>query len=162
MFLVRLGTWRIFGSKKDVVERQRGRDMKKRSEEPGTDPNAANARDHVGAKDWLCTEIAAHGNSTTASEEYRRDELLLLLAQRIGRLPPGSKKILAMYYHENLSVPGIATYFDLPGWRITEILTQTVCLLRNDLPKFRPMKPSRSLSTPTVNARSRPVCWPLP
>jgi hypothetical protein len=39
-----------------------------------------------------------------------------------------------MYYYENLPVPGIATYLDLPAWRITEILTQNVCLLRNDLP----------------------------
>jgi RNA polymerase sigma factor FliA len=108
--------------------------MKKRSEEPGTDLTAANADDHLGAKDWLFTEIAVHGHSMGISEKYRRDELLPLLAQRLARLPLRAKKVLAMYYYENLPVPGIATYLDLPAWRITEILTQTVCLLRNDLP----------------------------
>jgi RNA polymerase sigma factor FliA len=103
--------------------------VKKRSEEPGTDLTAANA----GAKDWLSTEITVHGSSMGISEQYRRGELLPLLAQRIARLPLRAKKVLAMYYYENLPVPGIATCLDLPAWRITEILTQTVCLLRNDL-----------------------------
>jgi DNA-directed RNA polymerase specialized sigma subunit len=108
--------------------------MKKRSEEPVTDPSAANADGYLGAKDWLLPEIAAHGNSMGISENCRRDELLSLLGQRIGCLPLRAKKVLAMYYYENLPVPGIAAYLDLPAWRITEILTQTVCLLRQDLP----------------------------
>ena len=53
--------------------------MKKRSEEPGTDLTAANADDHLGAKDWLFTEIAVHGHSMGISEKYRRDELLPLM-----------------------------------------------------------------------------------
>jgi DNA-directed RNA polymerase specialized sigma subunit len=59
-----------------------------------------------------------------------RKEVILLLAQRIGQLPLASKKLLAMYYYENLPISEIADCFNLPGCRIYEILTQTVGLLR--------------------------------
>jgi predicted DNA-binding protein YlxM (UPF0122 family) len=55
-----------------------------------------------------------------------RKEVILLLAQRVGQLPLASKKLLAMYYYENLPISEIADCFNLPGCRIYEILTQTV------------------------------------
>ena len=62
-----------------------------------------------------------------------RKELLTLLAQHIAQLPLASKKLLAMYYYENLTISEIAACFNLPAWRIYEILRQTVGLLGNDL-----------------------------
>jgi len=50
-------------------------------------------------------------------------------------LPLASKKLLAMYYYENLPISGIAGCFNLPACRIYEILRQTVGLLGNDLLK---------------------------
>ena len=64
-----------------------------------------------------------------------RKELLPLLAQLIAQLPLGSRKLLAMYYYENLPTSWIAACFNLPACRVDEILTQTVGLLGNDLLK---------------------------
>jgi DNA-directed RNA polymerase specialized sigma subunit len=68
-------------------------------------------------------------------EVLEHKEVLSLLAQRIAQLPLASKKILAMYYYENLPISEIAACFNLPACHIEEILTQTVGLLRNDLLK---------------------------
>ena len=73
--------------------------------------------------------------SIPSLDVLERKELLSLLAQRIAQLPLASKKLLAMYYYENLPISGIAACFNLPGCRIYEILTQTVGLLGNDLLK---------------------------
>ena len=62
-----------------------------------------------------------------------RKEVLPLFARRIAQLPLTSKKILAMYYYENLPTSWIAACFNLSACRVDEILTQTVGLLRNDL-----------------------------
>ncbi len=57
-------------------------------------------------------------------------------AQHIAQLPLASKKLLAMYYYENLPISEIAACFNLPACRIYETLTQTVGLLGNDVLKF--------------------------
>jgi hypothetical protein len=60
-------------------------------------------------------------------------EPLLRLAHRLARLPLAWKKILAMYYYENLPISGIATGFNVPAWRIADILAQTVDLFRSEV-----------------------------
>jgi DNA-directed RNA polymerase specialized sigma subunit len=62
-------------------------------------------------------------------EVLERKAVLSLLAQRIAQLPLASKKILAMYYHDNLPISEIAACYNLPVSQIDEILTQTVGLL---------------------------------
>jgi DNA-directed RNA polymerase specialized sigma subunit len=62
--------------------------------------------------------------------------ILAMLAHRMARLPAVTRKILAMYFHENLPKAGIAACLDLPVWRIDEILGQTIGLLQNDLRRF--------------------------
>jgi hypothetical protein len=54
-------------------------------------------------------------------------------SRSFAQLPLGSRKLLAMYYYENLPTSWIAACFNLPACRVDEILTQTVGLLRNDL-----------------------------
>ena len=71
--------------------------------------------------------------SIPSLDVLERKEVILLLAQRIGQLPLASKKLLAMYYYEDLPISGIAACFNLPASRIYEILTQTVGLLGKDL-----------------------------
>jgi DNA-directed RNA polymerase specialized sigma subunit len=71
--------------------------------------------------------------SIPSLDVLERKAVLLRLAQRIAQLPMASKKLLAMYYYENLPIPEIADCFNLPGCRIYEIITQTVGLLGNDL-----------------------------
>jgi DNA-directed RNA polymerase specialized sigma subunit len=61
----------------------------------------------------------------------RDNDLLQILAQRIEKLSPKAKKILAMYYHENFTLSEIATGFGLNDCQIDEIRAQTVGLLNN-------------------------------
>jgi RNA polymerase sigma factor for flagellar operon FliA len=62
-----------------------------------------------------------------------RNEVVELLAQRIAQLPRIPKKVLAMYYYENLRPPEIATGLGLTENEIELIRTQTVRLLQNKL-----------------------------
>jgi RNA polymerase sigma factor for flagellar operon FliA len=64
-----------------------------------------------------------------------RKEVLSLLAQRMAELPDTPKKVLAMYYYENMRICEIATCFKLTESRICQIHTQTIGLLRNYLVK---------------------------
>jgi DNA-directed RNA polymerase specialized sigma24 family protein len=90
------------------------------------------ADNHGDAKDWPFHETVQDG-PLMPRDVLERKELLPLLAQLIAQLPLGSRKLLAMYYYENLPTSWIAACFNLPACRVDEILTQTVGLLRNDL-----------------------------
>jgi RNA polymerase sigma factor for flagellar operon FliA len=59
-----------------------------------------------------------------------KKELLQLVMQRIQQLPDMPKKILAMYYFEDLRLSEIAAAFGLSEGRIPQIHTQTVLSLR--------------------------------
>ena len=74
--------------------------------------------------------------SIPSLDVLERKEMLPLLAQHIAQLPLASKKLLAMYYYENLPISEIAACFNQPACRIYETLTQTVGLLGNDVLKF--------------------------
>ena len=65
-----------------------------------------------------------------------RDEVLSLLAERMAELPDMPKKVLAMYYYENMSLSEIAACFRLTESRICHIHNQTIGLLRNYLASF--------------------------
>ena len=60
-----------------------------------------------------------------------RNRVLELLTQRIAQLPRIPKKVMAMYYYENLQPAEIAAGLGLTEGEIELILTQTVRLLRN-------------------------------
>jgi len=62
-----------------------------------------------------------------------RNKVPQLLTQRIAQLSRISKKVLAMYYYENLRPAEIATGLGLTENEIELILTQTVRLLRSKL-----------------------------
>lgn len=62
-----------------------------------------------------------------------RRDLLPLLIQRIEQLSPKAKKILAMYYYENLSLSEIAASFRQSECQIDEIRTETVGSLNHFL-----------------------------
>jgi DNA-directed RNA polymerase specialized sigma24 family protein len=62
-----------------------------------------------------------------------REEALLFLVQRIVHLPPVPRRVLAMYYHESLSLSEIALYFGLTEGQIDKIRIETVDLLRKYL-----------------------------
>jgi RNA polymerase sigma factor for flagellar operon FliA len=62
-----------------------------------------------------------------------RNKVLKLLAQRVAQLPRIPKKVLAMYYYDNLRPAEIATGLGLTENEIELILTQTVRLLQSKL-----------------------------
>ena len=69
----------------------------------------------------------------SALDVLERKEVLSLLAQRMATLPKMQKKVLAMYYYENMKLSEIATCFGLTESRISQINTQTVGVLRTYL-----------------------------
>jgi DNA-directed RNA polymerase specialized sigma24 family protein len=110
--------------------------VKKQNDVSGPYATAALADDHGDTKDQPFHEFVPDGFSIPSLDVLERKEMLPLLAQHIAQLPLASKKLLAMYYYENLPISEIAACFNLPACRIYETLTQTVGLLGNDVLKF--------------------------
>jgi RNA polymerase sigma factor FliA len=75
-------------------------------------------------------EVIADDCSVSAYDVVERKEIIALLAERITQLPEIPKKVLAMYYYENLRLADIATCFSLTESRICQIHTQAVSQLR--------------------------------
>ena len=81
-------------------------------------------------EDQSLHEIIPDDSCIAPLDALERKEVLSLLAQRMEQLPPVPKKILAMYYYENMRLSEIAACFGLTESRICQIHTQTVGLLR--------------------------------
>jgi RNA polymerase sigma factor for flagellar operon FliA len=75
-------------------------------------------------------ELLADESVVTGRETVEKQELLELLTQRIASLPDIPRKILAMYYFENLRLAEIAAVFGLTESRICQIHSQTILGLR--------------------------------
>ena len=69
----------------------------------------------------------------SARDELEKRELIGLVIDRIQKLPDVPKKVLAMYYFENMRVSEIAAAFGLTEGRISQIHTQAVLSLRTFL-----------------------------
>jgi RNA polymerase sigma factor for flagellar operon FliA len=74
------------------------------------------------------------------SDSLEQREYALQLAERIGVLPPVQKKLLAMYYVENLPLAEIAVHLGLSKIGACQILVKTSARLlatrRIPLPKM--------------------------
>jgi RNA polymerase sigma factor FliA len=75
-------------------------------------------------------DLIADDAAVPASEVVERKEMVALLAERIAQLPEMPKKVLALYYYENLRLADIAAAFGLTESRICQIHTQAVKQLR--------------------------------
>jgi RNA polymerase sigma factor for flagellar operon FliA len=75
-------------------------------------------------------ELLADEADKTGRDNLEKAELVQLLTQRISELPDIPKKILAMYYFENMRLAEIAAVFDLTESRICQIHAQTILGLR--------------------------------
>ncbi len=78
-------------------------------------------------------ERIADETSECPREELERVELHRLLVDQIAKMPELPKKVLAMYYFENMRLSEIAVVFNLTEGRISQIHTQSVLSLRNFL-----------------------------
>jgi RNA polymerase sigma factor for flagellar operon FliA len=85
------------------------------------------------ADDQSLHDMISDDSSVSALEVLERKEVLSLLAQRMAKLSDIQKKVLAMYYYENMKLSEIAECFGLTESRICQIHTQTVGVLRNHL-----------------------------
>jgi RNA polymerase sigma factor for flagellar operon FliA len=59
-----------------------------------------------------------------------RHNILSLLAQQMAQLPPITKKVLAMYYYENMRLPEIAACLGLNESKTWQTHHQAVASLR--------------------------------
>jgi RNA polymerase sigma factor for flagellar operon FliA len=75
-------------------------------------------------------DVIADERQPNASEIAMKRELVKLVTDRIEKLPEMQKKILAMYYFENLRLAEIATVFGVTESRICQIHTQAVLSLK--------------------------------
>jgi RNA polymerase sigma factor for flagellar operon FliA len=82
------------------------------------------------SEDVRLHEIIADDAQPTARDELERKELLQMVIERIQLLPDMPRKILAMYYFEDLRISEIAAAFGLTEGRISQIHTQAVLSLR--------------------------------
>ena len=82
-------------------------------------------------------ELLADETDKTGRDHMEKAELLQLLTQRIAELPDVPKKILAMYYFENMRLAEIAAVFGLTESRICQIHAQTILGLRAWLQRVR-------------------------
>jgi RNA polymerase sigma factor FliA len=87
-------------------------------------------------EDQSMHEIIPDASSIPALDVLEREEVLSLLTERMAELPDMAKKVLAMYYCENMPLSAIASYFGLTESRICQIHTQSIGLLRNYLVSF--------------------------
>lgn len=85
------------------------------------------------SEDQSLHDIIPDESWVSALDVLERKEVLSLLAQRMAKLPDIQKKVLAMYYYENMKLSEIAACFGLTESRICQIHTQTVSVLRNYL-----------------------------
>src|ERR1700724_1502378 len=82
------------------------------------------------SEDQSLHDIIPDDSWVSALDVLERKEVLSLMAQRMAKLPEIQKKVLAMYYYENMKLSEIAACFGLTESRTCQIHTQTVGVLR--------------------------------
>lgn len=75
-------------------------------------------------------DLIADEQADDVCANMEKDELLQLVADRIEQLPDVQKKVLAMYYYENMRLAEIAAVFGLTESRICQIHGQAILGLR--------------------------------
>jgi RNA polymerase sigma factor FliA len=93
---------------------------------------AANGDDPEGAR---IVELIADDSVTRVTDKLEREELINRVAARINQLPEVPRKVIAMYYYENMRLAEIAAVFGLTESRICQIHAQAIVSLRTYLTK---------------------------
>lgn len=75
-------------------------------------------------------DIIPDDTQTTGRDELQKKELVKLVLTRLQALPDMQKKVLAMYYFEEMRLAEIAEVFGVTEGRISQIHTQAVLGLR--------------------------------
>lgn len=80
--------------------------------------------------DVLLQDVIEDKQQLSAEEQLEKKELISLVVERLQQLPDVPKKVMAMYYFEDMRLAEIAAAFGLSEGRISQIHTQTVLSLR--------------------------------
>ncbi len=82
-------------------------------------------------------DAIADPNDVTGRDRIENEELVQLVTQRLAELPDQQKKILSMYYFEDMRLAEIAAVFGLTESRICQIHAQAVRSLRAYITRMR-------------------------
>ena len=88
-------------------------------------------------------------------DSLQRKEDILLLVQHIAELPRVQKKVLAMYYFENIPLADIAACLGLSRARTCQILIRTVDRLQTCFLRTRPNARRKGWAEGHSGSRSR-------
>ena len=88
------------------------------------------------SRDDSLHEIIPDDHCVSAVDALERKEIISLLARRMAQLPELQKKVLAMYYYENMQLSQIAAIFGLTESRICQIRGEAVEVLRKYLTRL--------------------------
>ena len=75
-------------------------------------------------------DMIADEQALPVQDKIEREELGQLVAQKIQELPDIQRRVLAMYYHENMRLAEIAAVFNLSESRICQIHSRAIIGLR--------------------------------
>ena len=81
-------------------------------------------------------DIIPDDGCVSALDALERKEILSLLAERMARLPELQKKVLAMYYYENMPLSEIGAVFGVTDARVCQIHRQAIAVLRRYLTRM--------------------------
>jgi RNA polymerase sigma factor for flagellar operon FliA len=75
-------------------------------------------------------ELIADEQAVPVQNRIEQEELSQLIAQKIEELPDIQRRVLSMYYHENMRLAEIAAVFKLTESRICQIHSRAILGLR--------------------------------
>ena len=93
-------------------------------------PFDSGTQDGTGEENLPLSETLDDPTQSNSAERLEEKEKILLLRDRIKDLPDQPKKILMLYYFEELRLVEIAHIFGLTEGRISQILSQTLLTLK--------------------------------
>jgi RNA polymerase sigma factor for flagellar operon FliA len=89
-----------------------------------------------GFADYSLHETIPDDGCVSAADALERKEIISLLVKRMAQLPELQKKVLAMYYYENMRLSEIAAFFGVTESRVCQIRGQAVAVLRKYLTRL--------------------------
>jgi len=81
-------------------------------------------------------DVVANPNEDSPTEEVSRRELKEVVLERLKQLPEIQRKVLALYYHEDLHLREIAEVFGLTESRICQIHSQAILNIRSYMQRY--------------------------